>query len=306
MPFRAPDAPRPPPKVKISDRLKKAGGTLVAKTGAMRIKISQKASNLIKRFKRNRGTADTQDVGAGHRDAPTDGDVRTPEQKTKQNENDPNSQHSPEGKERTKKSFMERAKTGATAGLMLLPFAILLAATIQGAIDCDNIDKMIVDITDVNSAAWPEYPDWWPEWLPAPQKDTNKVWISYSPAVHFLMTDTINITTSNTAGEIQTSISGEHSILNNEDDTVTLIQLAEAFDSTKEDFSNIIAKADITTSCEDRMAYAAGQDVKAIGEAASTGLGAFTDAIPWKTILYVVVFLAAVWLLFQAVSILRT
>ena len=302
---RAPSAPRPAPRVKFSERLKKAGGTLVAKTGAMRVKLTGKAKAGFSRMKRRLGLSGTKDVGAGNKDAPNEGVQKTPEQTTKQKEDDPDSQHSPEGKERTKKSFMEKAQKGAIVGLMALPLALLLAAVIQGGIDCDNINKLECDITDINSAAWPDYPDWWPDWLPAPQSDKNKVWISYSPAVHLLMNDTITIKTSNTSGDIQTSITGDHGIKNNDDDAMTLIQLADNFDPT-EDFSNVTAIFEISTNCEDRMAYAAGQDLKEIAEAGNSVFGAFFDAVPWKTMLYVIIFLAAVWLFWQGVQIARS
>jgi hypothetical protein len=249
--------------------------------------------------------ADSADVGPGNKNNPTEADQATPEQIAAQKRDDPNSEHSPEGKERTKKSFMEKAKNGALAGLMMLPLAILLAAVVQGAIDCDNIDKAELTIKNIDSAAWPEYPDWWPEWAPAPQSDKNKVWISYSPAIHLLTTDTINIKTSNSAGNVETSITGEHSILNNEDDAMTLIEIADTFD-LNEDFSNVVAKFEISTDCMDRMAYAAGQDLQQIGEAGSNLFSSLSDALPWKTIMYVLIFILCVWFFIKGVSILRS
>jgi hypothetical protein len=302
---RVPNVPRPPPKTNFGQRLKKLGGTFVAKTGAMRVKMTGKAKAAFARIKQRLGRSGTRDVGSGNKDGPTEGDSRTPEQTAAQKTDDPDSQHSPEGKERTKKSFMEKAKNGALAGLAMLPLAILLAAVVQGAIDCDNIDKAELDITNIDSAAWPEYPDWWPEWAPAPQSDKNKVWISYSPAIHLLMTDTIKIKTSNSAGNVETSITGEHSILNNDDDAMTLIEIADAFDPT-EDFSNVVAKFEISTDCMDRIAYAAGQDLEKIVETGSNLLSGLGDAFPWKTIMYVIIVILCVWFFIKGVSIARS
>jgi hypothetical protein len=305
-PFKAAEVPRPPPKVNFSERIKKAGGVVVAKTGAMRVKISKGASNVLKRVKQKLGLGDTQDVGAGNRDSPTEGDSRTPDQKIKQQEDDPNSQHSAQGKEKTKKSFMDKVQGGALAGLGALSMAILLAAIIQGGIDCTNLDQADFDITDVRSAAWPEYPEWWPAWAPTPQSDANKVWISYSPAVHLLTTDTISVKTSNTAGDVQTSITGDHGILNNDDDAMTLVQIAEKFDPNATDFSNVTAKFVLTTNCEDRIAYTAGKDVAAVTSATSNAFGQFFNAIPWKTILLIAALFISGYMLFKGISILRS
>ena len=302
---QAPAQPRPPPRVNVSERLKKMKGTLVEKTGAIRVKMTEKAKAVFARIKERLGRSGTRDDGSGSRDQPTDGDQAPDTQKAAQKRDDPDSQHSTEGQARTKKNFMETVRNGALGALAMLPLAILLAAVVQGAIDCDNIDKAELDITNVDSAAWPEYPDWWPEWAPAPQSDKNKVWISYSPAIHLLMTDTIKIKTSNSAGNVETSITGEHSILNNDDDAMTLIEIADAFDPT-EDFSNVVAKFEISTDCMDRMAYAAGQDLQQIGEAGSNLLSGLSDAIPWKTIMYVIIFILCVWLFIKGVSIARS
>jgi hypothetical protein len=251
--------------------------------------------------------------GAGSRREPTkpktETENQTPEgqeQLAKQKPEDPNSQHSPEGKERTKKSFMDKVKTGALGGLALLPFAILLAATVQGLVDCDNIDNFQPKITAIKSAAWPEYPDWWPDWAPQPQSGTHKVWLTYDPGVHLLTTDTIIVTASNAAGTVETSISGSHSVLNNDDDTVTQIEIAGKYDTVEIDFSNVTASFEINTSCEDRIAYAAGKDLKEISEMGSNVFSEFFGGIPWKTILLVIVFIAVAYLAFQGVSILRS
>lgn len=305
MPFRGfNSAPsRPPPTTRTNPQVGRLPKN--PETGGFRQKISRSAKNTLQRVKQRLGIG-TTDIGAGRKGNETEGDTRTEEQKTDQKTDDPNSQHSPEGKERTKKSFMEKVKNGAIGALAMLPLAVLLAAIIQGAIDCDNIDKAKLTVTNIDSAAWPDYPDWWPDWMPAPQSDTNKVWISYKPAIHILMTDMINIKTSNSAGEIQTSITGDHTILNNDDDSMTLIELADAFDPDKEDFSNVTATFKISTDCADRMAYAAGEDFKQIGEAGSNLFSSLNDAIPWRTIMYVIIFVLAVWLFIKGVSIIRS
>jgi hypothetical protein len=274
-------------------------------TGGFRQRISKAAKNTLQRVKQRLGIS-TTDIGAGRKGNETEGDTRTDGQKAEQKTEDPNSQHSPEGKERTKKNFMEKVKNGAIGALAMLPLAVLLAAIVQGGIDCDNIDKAELTVTNIDSAAWPDYPDWWPDWAPAPQSDTKKVWISYKPSVHILMTDTINIKTSNSVGETQTSITGDHSILNNDDDSMTLIEIADAFDPTKEDFSNVTAKFKITTDCMDRMAYAAGEDFKQIGEAGSSFFSTLSDALPWRTIMYIIIVILVVWLFIKGVSIARS
>jgi len=255
-------------------------------------------------------------AGAGSHNQPTrprtETENQTPEaatQKQKQDENNPESQHSPEGKERTKKSFSEKVKNGAMGGLMLLPFSILLAAMVQGLIDCDNIDKMEPKITAIKSAAWPEYPDWWPAWAPQPQSDQHKVWLTYDPAVHLLTTDTIVVTASNAVGTVETSISGSHGVLNNDDDTITQIEIAGKYDTVEIDFSNVTASFEVNTSCEDRIAYAAGKDIAQIASTTSNAFGAFGQflgGIPWKTILLVVTFIAAFVLFMKGIAVIRS
>ena len=272
-----------------------------------------KVSNQLKRFKSKKGDAGNVEIGgAGSRENPTtartDAESQTPEgqeQIGKQKPDDPESQHSPEGKAKTKDSFMNKVKSGALGGLMLLPMALLLAAMIQGLVDCDNINHKKVDITDVTSAAWPDYPDWWPDWAPQPQGDKNKVWISYSPGIHLLTTDTIDVTVSNTAGTVDTSISGSHGVLNNDDDAVTQIEIAGTFNPGEIDFSNVTAKFEINTSCEDRIAYNAGKNISTIVNTGSDVFSQVFGGFPWKTILLVVAFMAAAYLVFQPVSIMR-
>jgi len=248
--------------------------------------------------------------GEGQHTRPrTDTENQTPEvqaQTAKQKPDDPNSQHSPQGKERTKKSFMDKVQGGTMVGLGALSMAILLAAIIQGAIDCENIDKMEPKITAIKSAAWPEYPDWWPDWAPQPQSGTHKVWLTYDPAVHLLTTDTIVVTASNAVGTVETSISGPHGILNNDDDATTQIEIAGIYDTMEIDFSNVTASFEINTSCEDRIAYAAGKDFAALASTSSDAFGQFFGAIPWKSILIVIACMAAFYLFYQGVSILRS
>ena len=315
---RAPSAPaRPPPSApsaRLSGRPRTPAGTFKMKMSTAAKNFKLKASAALRRLKSRKGDAGNIEIGgAGSRDSPTtprsDAESQTPEGQTqigKQDPNNPNSQHSPEGKAKTKDSFMNKVKSGALGGLMLLPMAILLAAIIQGLVDCDNINKKIIDITDVTSAAWPEYADWWPEWAPQPQMDKNKVWLSYSPGIHLLTADTINITVSNTAGTVDTSISGSHSILNNDDDAVTQIEIADTFNPNEIDFSNVTARFEINTNCEDRIIYAAGKDVAAIIDTGSDIFGDFFGGFPWKTILIVIVAIAAFILAMKGIAIMRS
>jgi len=315
---RAPSAPARPPPSAPSARL---SGTPRTPAGTFKMKMSNaaknfklKVSNQLKRFKSRKGDAGNVEIGgAGSRESPTtartDADNQTPEgqeQIGKQKPNDPNSQHSPEGKARTKDSFMNKVKSGALGGLMLLPMALLLAAMIQGLIDCDNINNKKVDITDVTSAAWPEYPEWWPDWAPQPQSDKNKVWISYSPGIHLLTTDTIDVTVSNTAGTVDTSISGSHGVLNNDDDAVTMVEIAGTFNPSEIDFSNVTARFEINTSCEDRIAYSAGKDIAAIVDTGSDVFSQLFGGFPWKTILLVIVAIAAFIFFMKGIAIMRS
>jgi hypothetical protein len=201
---------------------------------------------------------------------------------------------------------MNKVKSGALGGLMLLPIALLLSAMIQGLIDCDNINHKKVDITDITSAAWPEYPEWWPDWAPQPQSDKNKVWLSYSPGVHLLTTDTIDVTVSNTAGTVETSISGSHGVLNNDDDAVTQIEIAGTFNPSEIDFSNVTARFEINTSCEDRIAYSAGKDLSTIVNTGSDVFSQFFGGFPWKTILIVIIAIAAFIFAIKGIAIMRS
>jgi hypothetical protein len=94
--------------------------------------------------------------------------------------------------------------------------------------------------------------------------------------------------------------------LNNDDDAMTLIQLADAFD-LNEDFSNVVAKFEISTDCMDRMAYAAGQDLEQIVETGSNVFSGFAEALPsFTTIMYVIIAILAVWLFIKGISIARS
>jgi hypothetical protein len=136
--------------------------------------------------------------------------------------------------------------------------------------------------------------------------DADKVWVSYSPGIHLLTTDTIDVTVSNTAGTIDTSISGSHGVLNNDDDAVTQIQIAGIFKPNEIDFSNVTARFEINTSCEDRIAYSAGKDLAQIASTGSDVFSQFFGGIPWKTILLVVVFIAAFIFAMKGIAIMRS
>ena len=314
---RAPNVPtRPPPSApsaRLSGKPRTPANTYRLKMSDAAKNFKLKVSNQLKRFKNRKGDADNVEIGSGSKEMPTtartDADNQTPEgqeQIGKQKPDDPNSQHSPEGKVKTKDSFMNKVKSGALGGLMLLPIALLLSAMIQGLIDCDNINHKKVDITDITSAAWPEYPEWWPDWAPQPQSDKNKVWLSYSPGIHLLTTDTIDVTVSNTAGTIDTSISGSHGVLNNDDDAVTQIEIAGTFNPDEIDFSNVTARFEINTSCEDRIAYSAGKDLSTIVNTGSDVFSQFFGGFPWKTILIVIIAIAAFIFAIKGISIMRS
>lgn len=307
-----PRPPRPPtlssPNPGVASRPRLDNGTFqMSRTDLNKIMIEQGFSRAqrqnIGRAIGNR-SATTTTVGPGHITNPTTGDTRTPEQTTKQRTEDPNSQHSTEGRARDKRTMGEKIKNWAMAGLIMLPLAVMLAAIVQGGIDCDNINKSTYTVTKVDSAAWPEYPDWWPDWLPAPQKDNGKVWLTYSPGVHILSNDKLTIKTSNTSGDIQTSLTGERTVENNDQDDIVMVAISsENFEPSE--FSNVSINFELDTNCLDRMAYQTGENFEAIGETAGDVFSSFTDAIPWKTILYIIIFIAAVYLFIKGVSILR-
>jgi hypothetical protein len=78
--------------------------------------------------------------------------------------------------------------------------------------------------------------------------------------------------------------------------------------TTANTFSNT-AQFTLSTSCSDRMAYAAGQDALVVGQAAGAGLqGVFSGifgSASFSGILMIVLFILAGWLAFQAIAIFR-
>lgn len=298
---RAPDAgppPRPPTKPREG-----MAGHAQKPNGGFEFRIKERAKNLVKRIRRPRSKKDTVEVGAGNKENHTTEEPLTPEQRQKLDADNPESQHSLEGRTRDKKSFTDKVKNGLVVGIGMLPLALVIAAAIQGGIDCDNVSKTSPKITKIESAAWPEYPDWWTIWKP--QMDKNKVWLTYDPAVHLLDNDIITVNTSNSAGNFDTSISGQHGVENNDDDAVVLIDIGQPYNNDI-DLSNVYADFDIKTNCIDRMAYAAGKDVATILKTGGSMFGGLFDSIPWTTIFYIIIFILAIWFVIKAISIARS
>jgi hypothetical protein len=121
-----------------------------------------------------------------------------------------------------------------------------------------------------------------------------------------LTTDKITVKTSNASGNIETSITGEHTVQNNDDDAVVLIELADKFDPNEMDFSNVTTSFVISTNCIDRMAYQAGQNTAAIAETGGNIFSNFLGSTPWKAILLVLVFIFAFWILYQGIQYARS
>jgi hypothetical protein len=195
-----------------------------------------------------------------------------------------------------------------------VPLGILLAAIVQGLVLCDKINgnniagpahkNPMADriITKVESAATPVWPDWVPKFVKKLQTQKTMVYLTYKDAFHILKTDTIDVKNSKVFDK------NGYTILDNSSDDRILIDVGKPWSSK---FSNVanVATFTVHTKCEDRIAYAAGQDFAVLGKAVAQGasglgegLGVFAEAIPWKSMLIVVAVVVAFFFFIKALS----
>jgi hypothetical protein len=198
-----------------------------------------------------------------------------------------------------------------------LPLGLLLAAITQGLLICDAVNGNSVAgpahkdpmpdriITKVESAATPVWPDWLPARVKKMQIQKTQVYLTYKDAFHILKTDTIDVKHSNVFDK------NGYTILDNSTDDRVLIDIGKNWESK---FSNVanVATFTVHTKCEDRIAYMAGQDFAVLGKAVSQGamgfgegLGAFAEAMPWKSILIGIAVVVLFFFFIKAISALK-
>jgi len=162
--------------------------------------------------------------------------------------------------DKERSSILDKASKGLMFLPLLLPLALLLASVIQGEGECENVNSQTMDVTNVVSAAWPQgLPSW------VPQSGTTKYDIGYTPCIKILANDTITFTDSS-----NTFPSGEFPIDSVPQPCYVRIDFGKELTIDPE-VSNVATFKD-KTSCADRMAYAAGQDVGIVANAAGEGL----------------------------------
>jgi len=211
-------------------------------------------------------------------------------QQTKAAKNGGTDEHSTEEKDKSTSDLLNKVGLGLMLVPMLLPLALLLAATIQGGIDCDNLDQKQMNITSVTSSKWPQG---LPSWVPT--INSNKVDLTYDPCVKILSTDTIQVQASNIFDGTYTpdSTNGTCSIR---------IDIGKAYTSnTVSNTANFI----LNTSCSDRMAYELGQDTNELGQAGGNLLSGLVGSIPWSAIIMILAGIVAIYLAFQAIQIFK-
>ena len=203
-------------------------------------------------------------------------------------------QHSSEEKEKEKSDLLEKIGMGLMLIPSLLPLALLLASTIQGGVDCDNLDQKQMNITGVTSSKWPQgLPSWFPT------MNANKVDVTYDPCVKILSTDTIQVQSSNV-------FDGTYSPVSTNGTCSIRIDIGKEYTSnTASNTANFI----LNTSCSDRMAYELGQDTNDLAQAggniAGDLLGGLFGSIPWSAILMILAGIVAIYIAFQAIQIFK-
>jgi hypothetical protein len=213
---------------------------------------------------------------------------------------DAKSQHNPENISKSKSDLANKMMMGVMLLPAFLPLALLLAAFVQGEVACNQLDGKEFSIDSAVSARQPTYPDGTPDFI----KNTfsinkTKVKIGFSPCVKILNTDKIKIHDSNVFdGHYEVSTGEECSLI---------FDLGKEYASANT-FSNT-AQFTLSTSCSDRMAYAAGQDALAVSQAAGTGLQGFFSGIfgsaSFSGFIMIVLFILAGWLAFKAIAVFR-
>jgi hypothetical protein len=213
---------------------------------------------------------------------------------------DPTSQHNEQNMSKSKSDLANKMMMGVMLLPAFLPLALLLAAFIQGEVACKQLDGKKFKVESVVSARQPNYPDGTPDWI----KNTfsinkNKVKIGFSPCVKILNTDKIKVQSSNV-------FDGNYDVATGQACSLT-IDIGKEY-KTANTFSNT-ANFILSTSCSDRMAYAAGQDALVVTQAAGTGLqglfsGIFGSA-SFSGIIMIILFVLAISLAIKAIAIFR-
>ena len=215
-------------------------------------------------------------------------------------DSEPTSQHSPENKKAAMDRILDKVGKAAMAVPLLLPLSLLLAGMIQGLIDCDQLDGKAFGIKSVDSAASPKYPDGTPDWI----KNTftmnkTQVDLTYSPCVKILSNDSITVKNSNV-------FDGEYTPTGTSGSCKVRIDIGKPYVANT--FANT-AIFNLSTSCEDRMAYEIGHDIGELTNfaAQTTGdiLGATFGNMNWSTIFLVLFGIVAVFLAFQVIKIFK-
>ena len=240
----------------------------------------------------------TVDIQVGDRGTIDITSTPPPEQVARQQEkattNGGTDQHAPGEKEKTKSDLLDKVAMGLMLIPALLPLALFLAATIQGGVDCDNLDQKQMNITGVTSSKWPQG---LPSWVPT--MNANKVDVTYDPCVKILSTDTIKVQSSNV-------FDGTYSPVSTNGTCSIRIDIGKAYTSnTASNTANFI----LNTSCSDRMAYELGQDVNDLAQAggniAGDLFGGLFGSIPWSAILMILAGIVAIYIAFQAIQIFK-
>jgi len=213
---------------------------------------------------------------------------------------DPESQHSDQSINKSKSDLANKMMMGVMLLPAFLPLALLFAAFVQGQVACNQLDGKKFSIDSAVSTRQPKYPEGTPDWI----KNTfsinkNKVKIGFSPCVQILNTDKIKIQSSNV-------FDGKYEVGTGSACSLT-IDIGKEY-KTANTFSNT-ANFILSTSCSDRMGYAAGQDALILSQGLGAGLGGLFSGIFGSTtfsgIIMVVLVVLAIGLALKGVAIFR-
>lgn len=231
-------------------------------------------------------TSDGTDIPAGTRGQ--NGLVET-----KYNPAHKGEQHTPAQQRARREKIIDRVTKGTMLLPALLPLGLLLTALIQGEIECDALDDKDHEITSIDSARYPVYPDGTPDFIKNYfAYNKTKVKIRYNPCTNILTTDNIDIKDSNL-------FDGNYGVKMIEP---CVLQLDIGQEYTSNAASNT-AYFKLHTDCSDRIMYNLGEDIGDIanlGASSAQGLlGGLIGSIPWSTIFFIILCLVAVWFFFS-------
>ena len=215
----------------------------------------------------------------------------------KKPDTDPTSQHNEKNMSDAKARLGNKLLMGAMLIPALLPLALMLAGMIQGGIACKQLDEKEFKIESAVSAKTPNYPDSTPDWIKNNLVyNKTKVNLTFSPCVHILKTDSIKVHDSNV-------FDGTYDITRVNGSCSIRVDIGSEY-ATANTFSNT-AGFTLYTSCEDRMAYAVGEDAQILAEGAGSMLSGFLGSFDFSTIFLILGLVVAVWFVFQAVQIFK-